>query len=120
ATLIMPKFEDVRYIVEGVTFYPLAITYLPAGFHTVEIKSDTTTKRTTEFKSGSLHVIKPSDGYGYLCIFSDAVTRCYINQEFVGLTPVLFYSVKPGAHLVQVGGKEFQVEVEAGQIVYVH
>ncbi|HEY8540822.1 MAG TPA: PEGA domain-containing protein [Pseudothermotoga sp.] len=120
ATLIMPKFKDVKYIVEGVTFYPLAITYLPAGFHTIEIQSDTATKRTIEFKAGSFNILKPDGGYGYLCVFSDAVTRCYINQEFIGLTPVLFYSVKPGTYLVQVGGKEFQVEVETGQIVYVH
>lgn len=120
ATLIMPRFKDAKYVIEGVTFYPLAVTYLPVGFHTIEIESDTKTKRILQFNAGSLNLIKPSEDLGYLCIFSDAVTKCYVNQKFVGLTPVLFYSVKPGIYLVQTGGKEFQVQVEAGQVVYVH
>ncbi len=120
ATLIMPRLKDIRYVVEGVTFYPPAVIYLPAGFHTIEILSSTKTRRTLEFKAGSINLIKPDQEYGYLCVFSDAVARCYVNQEFVGLTPVLFYSLKPDIYLVQVGGKEFQVKVEAGQVVYVH
>lgn len=120
STLIMPKFRDTKYVVEGMTFYPPAVIYLPAGFHTVEIQSDTKVKRTLEFKAGSLNLIRPNEEYGYLCIFSDAVAKCYVNHEFVGLTPVLFYSVKPGTYFVQVGGKELQVKVEAGQVVYVH
>ncbi len=119
-TVIMPKFKDTRYVVEGVTFYPPAITYLPAGFHTIQIESKTTIKRTLEFKAGSLNLIKPDEQLGYLCVFSDAVTRCYINGEFVGLTPVLFYSVKPGIYSVQAGGRKFQVQVDPGQIVYVY
>ncbi|MFN3283529.1 MAG: hypothetical protein ACK40Q_04770, partial [Pseudothermotoga sp.] len=112
--------KDIRYVVEGVTFYPPAVIYLPAGFHTVEILSSTKTRRTLEFKAGSVNLIKPDQEYGYLCVFSDAVTKCYVNQEFVGLTPVLFYSLKPDVYLVRVGGNEFQVKVEAGQVVYVH
>lgn len=120
ATLIMPRVKDTKYVVEGVTFYPPAITYLPAGFHTVEIHSASTIKRTLEFKAGSINLIKPEEEYGYLCVFSDAVTKCYVNQEFVGLTPVLFYSVKPGVYSVRVGGKELSAKVEPGQVVYVH
>lgn len=120
ATLIMPRLKDIRYVVEGVTFYPPAVIYLPAGFHTIEILSSTKTRRTLEFKAGSINLIKPDQEYGYLCVFSDAVTKCYVNQEFVGLTPVLFYSLKPDVYLVRVGGNEFQVKVEAGQVVYVH
>lgn len=119
ATLIMPKVEDVKYMLEGLTFYPPAITYLPKGFHSIEIHSQSSVKRTLEFKAGTLMLIKPSEEYGYLNAFSEAVSKCYMNGQFIGLTPVLFYSVKPGAYTVQVGGKEFQVQIEAGQIANV-
>ncbi len=119
ATLIMPKVEDVKYIVEGLTFYPPAITYLQKGFHSIEIHSQSSLKRTLEFKEGVLALVKPSEEYGYLNIFSEAVSRCYVNGQFIGLTPVLFYSMKPGTYTVQVGGKEFQIQIEAGQIANV-
>ncbi|MEJ5229824.1 MAG: PEGA domain-containing protein [Pseudothermotoga sp.] len=119
ATLIMPKVEDVKYIVEGLTFYPPAITYLPKGFHSIEIHSQSSVKRTLEFKAGTLTLIKPSEEYGYLNVLGEAVSKCYMNGQFIGLTPVLFYSLKPGTYTVQVGGKEFQIQIEAGQIVNV-
>jgi hypothetical protein len=114
ATLILLGKYSIA--VEGVTYIPPAITYLPAGFHTIEINSDPPKQQTKEFKSGSLDIIS-LDSRAYLNIFSELVVPCYIDSKFIGLSPVLFYPLEPGVYSIKTGEKEEKIEVPAGQLL---
>ncbi len=115
ATVLLLGDKNTVYTVEGIVYRPPSLIYLPEGFHTVKMNEK---ERTIEFRAGKLYSFSPEE-LGYLCVFSDSVVECYVNFEFVGLSPVLFYPVKPGVSKVSVAGWERDVLVEPAKITYV-
>lgn len=115
ATVLLLGDRNVVYTVEGITYRPPSLIYLPEGFHTVKVEAR---ERTVEFSAGKLYTFSPED-LGYLCIFSDSVVECYVNSEFAGLSPVLFYPVKPSVVKVSTVGWEREVIVEPGKTINV-
>ncbi|KAF2957311.1 hypothetical protein AS159_09840 [Thermotoga sp. Ku-13t] len=113
ATVLLLGDRSTVYTVEGITYRPPSLIYLPEGFHTVKIDGR---ERTIEFSAGKLYTFSPED-LGYLCIFSDSVLECYVNSEFAGLSPVLFYPVKPSVVKVSTIGWEKEVIVEPGKTI---
>ncbi|WP_448522533.1 PEGA domain-containing protein [Pseudothermotoga sp.] len=115
ATVLLLGDRNTVYAVEGIIYRPPSLIYLPKGFHTVKINEK---ERTIEFEAGKLHSFSLEE-LGYLCIFSDSVVECYVNSQFVGLSPVLFYPVKPSVSKVSAAGLERDVLVEPAKITYV-
>ncbi|MCX7813574.1 MAG: PEGA domain-containing protein [Pseudothermotoga sp.] len=115
ATILLLGDRKTIYTVEGVTQRPPALIYLPEGFHTIRIGER---ERTIEFLAGKLYTFSP-EGIAYLCIFSDAVVECQVDNEFVGLSPVLFYPVKPGVRKVGTVGWERETMAEPSKVVYI-
>lgn len=115
ATVLLLGDRKTTYTVEGMVHRPPSLIYLPEGFHTIKMNDK---ERTIEFLAGRLYTFSPED-LAYLCIFSDAVVECRVNREFVGLSPVLFYPVKPGAWKVSSAGWEKEVMAEPSKIVYI-
>lgn len=115
ASVLFLGEKNTVYTLEGIVYRPPSLIYLPEGFHTVKVNEK---ERTIEFSAGRLYTFSP-EGLGYLCIFSDSVVECYVNSEFVGLSPVLFYPVKPGTLNVGADGWEKAVSVEPEKITHV-
>lgn len=115
ATVLLLGDRKTTYTVEGMVLKPPSLIYLPEGFHTIKMNDR---ERTIEFFAGRLYTFSPED-LAYLCIFSDVVVECQVNQEFVGLSPVLFYPVKPGVWKVSTVVWEKEVMAEPSEIVYI-
>jgi hypothetical protein len=115
ASVLLLGDKNTVYTVEGITYRPASLIYLPKGFHTVAMNDK---QRTIEFQAGRIYSFSLED-LGYLCIFSDSVVECYVNSQFAGLSPVLFYPVKPSVSKVSVAGWEKDVLVEPAKITYV-
>ncbi|MDK2923017.1 MAG: hypothetical protein PWQ90_458 [Pseudothermotoga sp.] len=115
ATVLLLGDRNTLYTVEGIVYRPPSLIYLPEGFHTIRMNEK---ERTLEFQAGRLYSFFPEE-LGYLCIFSDSVEECFVNSEFVGLSPVLFYPVKPSVLRVSVTGWEKDVIVEPAKVSYV-
>jgi len=115
ATVLLLGDRNTLYTVEGIIYRPPSLIYLPEGFHTIKMNEK---ERTIEFEAGKLYSFSPEE-LGYLCIFSDSVVECFVNSEFVGLSPVLFYPVKPSVLRVSVTGWEKDVLVEPAKVSHV-
>ncbi len=115
ATLVMLGDKLRRYTVQNVEYRPPAVVYLPEGKHTVKIND---TERTIELQAGTVTYLK-QDGYGYINVFSSLVVETFLNAQFIGLTPVLFYPVKPGSYSLRFSDKVVTITVFEGEILVV-
>ncbi len=115
ATVIMLGDKLRRYVIQNVEYRPPAIVYLPAGVYKIKVDES---ERTLELQAGTVTYLK-QEGYGYLNVFNSLVVEATLNSQFIGLTPVLFYPLKPGRYNLNFGDKNISVIVSEGQILVV-
>ncbi|AEH51758.1 PEGA domain-containing protein [Pseudothermotoga thermarum] len=115
ATLILLGDKSRRYVVQNVEYRPPAVVYLKPGRYVVKVND---IERIVDLQAGTVTYLK-QEGYGYLNVFHTLVVEVMLDLQLVGLTPVLFYPVKPGRYSLKVADKSVSVFVSEGEILVV-
>lgn len=119
ATLVLlGNKKDTLFVVNGTSFVPPSVIYVKPGFCSLEIRSDSVSKRIVELLPGTVNYFFGDKSSGYVCLFGRAPERCFVDGVGVGISPILFLPLRPGEHVLQVGKKRTVIELLPQEILY--